>query len=207
MANYRDLSKFISLILRHKPEVIGISLDDHGWANVDELLAGIRRTRLINMEILEEIVRADEKQRYTFNEDHTRIRANQGHSIQVDVELEEEEPPEYLFHGTGRKYVEFIDQIGLIPKSRLYVHLSGDQETAMKVGKRHGGGDCVSGGSRSNGKRRTQILEISKRRVADEACITGISGKTTVRKKTKKMKKHKKDVRKNAVLLFCMLFG
>ena len=91
------------------------------------------------MEILEEIVRADEKQRYTFNEDHTRIRANQGHSIQVDVELEEEEPPEYLFHGTGRKYVEFIDQIGLIPKSRLYVHLSGDQETAMKVGKRHGG--------------------------------------------------------------------
>ena len=70
MANYRDLSKFISLILRHKPEVIGISLDDHGWANVDELLAGIRRTRPIDTEMLEEIVRTDEKQRYTFNEDH-----------------------------------------------------------------------------------------------------------------------------------------
>lgn len=138
MANYRDLSKFISLILRHKPEVIGISLDGHGWANVDELLAGIRRTRPIDMEILEEVVRTDEKQRYTFNGDHTRIRANQGHSIQVDVELEEAEPPEYLFHGTGCKYVESIDQTGLIPKSRLYVHLSGDQETAMKVGKRHG---------------------------------------------------------------------
>ena len=138
MANYRDLSKFISLILRHKPEVIGISLDEHGWANVDELLAGIGRTRPITMEILEEIVRTDEKQRYTFNEDHARIRANQGHSIQVDVELEEKEPPEYLFHGTGRKYVESIDQTGLIPKSRLYVHLSGDQETAIKVGKRHG---------------------------------------------------------------------
>lgn len=138
MANYRDLSKFISLILRHKPEVIGISLDEHGWANVDDLLAGIGRTRLIDMEILEEIVRTDEKQRYTFNEDHTRIRANQGHSIQVDVELEEAEPPEYLFHGTGRKYMESIDQTGLIPKSRLYVHLSGDQETAIKVGKRHG---------------------------------------------------------------------
>ena len=138
MANYRDLSKFISLILRHKPEVIGISLDEHGWANVDELLAGIRRTRPIDTEMLEEIVRTDEKQRYTFNEDHTRIRANQGHSIQVDVELEEAEPPEYLFHGTGRKYVESIDQTGLIPKSRLYVHLSGDQETAVKVGKRHG---------------------------------------------------------------------
>ena len=138
MANYSDLSKFISLILRHKPEVIGISLDDHGWANVDELLAGIRRTRPIDTEMLEEIVRTDEKQRYTFNEDHARIRANQGHSIQVDVELEEKEPPEYLFHGTGRKYVESIDQTGLIPKSRLYVHLSGDQETAIKVGKRHG---------------------------------------------------------------------
>jgi putative RNA 2'-phosphotransferase len=138
LANYRDLSKFISLILRHKPEVIGISLDDHGWANVDELLAGIRRTRPIDTEMLEEIVRTDEKQRYTFNEDHARIRANQGHSIQVDVELEEKEPPEYLFHGTGRKYVESIDQTGLIPKSRLYVHLSGDQETAIKVGKRHG---------------------------------------------------------------------
>ena len=126
------------MILRHKPEVIGISLDDHGWANVDELLAGIRRTRPIDTEMLEEIVRTDEKQRYTFNEDHARIRANQGHSIQVDVELEEKEPPEYLFHGTGRKYVESIDQTGLIPKSRLYVHLSGDQETAIKVGKRHG---------------------------------------------------------------------
>lgn len=138
MERYRDLSKFISLILRHKPETIGISLDEHGWANVDELLAGIGRTRPIDMEILEEIVRTDEKQRYTFNEDHTRIRANQGHSIQVDVELEEVKPPEYLFHGTGRKYVESIEQTGLIPKNRLYVHLSGDQETAIKVGKRHG---------------------------------------------------------------------
>lgn len=111
MANYRDLSKFISLILRHKPETIGISLDEQGWANVDELLAGIGRTRPIDMEILEEIVRTDEKQRYTFNEDHTRIRANQGHSIQVDVELELVKPPEYLFHGTGRKYVESISPL------------------------------------------------------------------------------------------------
>lgn len=138
MAKYKDLSKFISLILRHKPEVIGMSLDEHGWANVDELLAGIGQTRPINMEILEEIVRTDEKQRYMFNEDHTRIRAAQGHSVQVDVELEEAEPPQWLYHGTGRKYVEFIDQTGLIPKNRLYVHLSGDQETAIKVGKRHG---------------------------------------------------------------------
>ena len=182
MANYRGLSKFISLILRHKPEVIGISLDEHGWANVDELLAGIRRTRPINMEILEEIVRTDEKQRYTFNEDHTRIRANQGHSIQVDVELEEAEPPEYLFHGTGRKYVKSIDQTGLIPKSRLYVHLSRDQETATKVGKRHGEPVIYKVAAGAMARDGIKFWEISKRSVADEAHTTGISGKTAVRK-------------------------
>lgn len=137
----RDLnstSKFISLILRHQPGAIGITLDEHGWANVEELIAGIRRTRPFDMELLEEIVRTDKKQRYSFNEDKTLIRANQGHSIPVDVELPVAEPPEYLYHGTGQKYVEFIDRIGLIPKSRLYVHLSGDMETAIKVGSRHG---------------------------------------------------------------------
>lgn len=78
------------------------------------------------------------KQRYSFNEDKTLIRANQGHSIPVDVELPEKEPPGFLWHGTGEKYTESIDEIGLIPKSRLYVHLSGDLETAKIVGKRHG---------------------------------------------------------------------
>ena len=79
----------MSLILRHKPDAIGITLDEHGWANVDELIAGIAKDNEFNMEILEEIVRTDEKQRYSFNEDKTLIRANQGHSIPVDVELEE----------------------------------------------------------------------------------------------------------------------
>lgn len=134
----QDTSKFMSLILRHKPETIGICLDEHGWANVDELIAGIAKTREFNREILEEIVRTDNKQRYSFNEDKTLIRANQGHSIPVDVELEETEPPKYLYHGTGEKYRESIDAIGLIPKSRLYVHLSSDIDTAIKVGKRHG---------------------------------------------------------------------
>ncbi len=87
---------------------------------------------------LEEIVKTDNKQRYSFNEDKTLIRANQGHSVPVDVELPEKEPPEFLWHGTGEKYTESIDKIGLIPKSRLYVHLSGDLETAKIVGKRHG---------------------------------------------------------------------
>lgn len=131
-------SKFISLILRHKPETIGIALDEHGWADVEELIEGIGRTRPFDMEMLEEIVRTDNKQRYSFNEDKTLIRANQGHSIPVDVELPVTAPPEYLYHGTGQKYVESIDQIGLISKSRLYVHLSAEMETAVTVGRRHG---------------------------------------------------------------------
>ena len=90
------------------------------------------------MDILEEIVRDDEKQRYSFNEDKTLIRANQGHSIPVDVELDVVEPPAELWHGTGEKYVASIDEQGLIPKSRLYVHLSKDKDAAVKVGKRHG---------------------------------------------------------------------
>ena len=134
----KETSKFLSLILRHKPETIGICLDEHGWANVDELIAGIAKSHEFNMDILEEIVRTDEKQRYSFNEDKTLIRANQGHSVPVDLEFEAVEPPEELWHGTGEKYVSLIDVQGLFAKSRLYVHLSGDEETAMKVGARHG---------------------------------------------------------------------
>lgn len=134
----KEISKYISLILRHKPEVIGISLDEHGWANVDELINGVSKSQTLDMETLERIVSEDEKQRYSFNEDKTLIRANQGHSISVDVELEEVKPPEILYHGTGKKYVDSIDVQGLIPKSRLYVHLSADEETAINVGSRHG---------------------------------------------------------------------
>ena len=134
----KSTSKYISLILRHKPEVIGISLDEHGWAVVDDLIAGVSKTHHLDMEILERIVSEDEKQRYSFNEDKTLIRANQGHSIPVDVELPEVTPPAVLYHGTGLKYKESIDKQGLIPKSRLYVHLSGDLDTARKVGQRHG---------------------------------------------------------------------
>lgn len=131
-------SRYISLILRHKPETIGITLDEHGWANVDELIAGVSRTHPLTMELLEEIVRTDEKQRYSFNGDKTLIRANQGHSIPVDVELPRLEPPAVLYHGTGQKYVPSIGRQGLLPKSRLYVHLSADEDTAVKVGRRHG---------------------------------------------------------------------
>ena len=134
----KKISKYISLILRHKPEAIGIKLDEHGWANVDELIAGISKIDPIDMGLLEKIVKEDEKNRYSFNADKTLIRANQGHSIAVDVELEEKIPPDILWHGTGEKYRFSIESIGLIPKSRLYVHLSADLETVKKVGVRHG---------------------------------------------------------------------
>lgn len=132
------ISKFISMVLRHKPHVIGLNLDEHGWADVSELMEKMKHKHPITMETLEEIVRTDNKQRYSFNDNHTKIRANQGHSIDVDVELTETVPPEILYHGTGEKSVAHIDREGLKPMNRLYVHLSGDLETAERVGKRHG---------------------------------------------------------------------
>lgn len=140
MSSLTQTSKYISLILRHKPETIGIMLDEHGWADVQELIDGVNSSGnyRLDIDLLKEIVRTDEKQRYSFNEDCTLIRANQGHSIPVNVELQETIPPEILYHGTGEKYVASIEEQGLLPKSRLYVHLSADLETAKIVGQRHG---------------------------------------------------------------------
>lgn len=135
----RSLSVFISLILRHNPGAVNITLDEHGWADVNELLAGINAAgRSIDMETLEEIVRTDQKNRYSFNPDRTLIRANQGHSVAVDVELTETQPPCLLYHGTADRFLPGIMKDGLKPMSRLYVHLSKDTETAVKVGSRHG---------------------------------------------------------------------
>lgn len=138
--NLTKTSRFLSLVLRHKPEVIGIELDKNGWADVQSLINGVNRTGkyFLDMKILDEIVRNDEKGRYSFSTDKKKIRANQGHSIKVDVELKKCKPPEYLYHGTAEKYVETINSEGLKPKRRLYVHLSVDAETAEKVGSRHG---------------------------------------------------------------------
>ena len=139
MKNIETIGKYLSLILRHKPETIGISLDEHGWGDVEEIIEGISRDYPeMKMALLEEIVETNNKKRYSFNEDKTLIRANQGHSIPVDVELEVMVPPDILYHGTGEKYVSSINVQGLIRKSRLYVHLSADLETAKKVGVRHG---------------------------------------------------------------------
>ncbi len=133
------LGRFLSLVLRHNPGAAGITLDEHGWADVNELLAGVNRAgRKIDMDTLERIVRENNKRRYSFNGDHTRIRANQGHSISVDVELKEAEPPRYLYHGTASRFLPAIQREGIRRMSRQYVHLSGEFETAVAVGRRHG---------------------------------------------------------------------
>lgn len=131
-------SKYIAYLLRHHPEAAGLFMDEHGWVGVSDLLEALNRQDFVSPDDLKEIVRTDSKQRYAFSDDGTRIRANQGHSIPVDVELEEKDPPEILYHGTGQKFIESINEQGLIPKSRLYVHLSSDYQTAAAVGSRHG---------------------------------------------------------------------
>ena len=135
---FTGLSRYLSLILRHHPEAAGISLDEHGWADVDQLIQGINKTRTLTKEMLEQIVLLDEKQRYSFSEDQCRIRANQGHSIPVDLQLKEKKPPDILWHGTAVQFADSINRQGLVPMTRLYVHLSADRETALKVGQRHG---------------------------------------------------------------------
>ena len=131
-------SRLISYILRHDPQSAGVTLDAHGWASVSELIDGVNRTRRLTFELLEQIVAQDDKGRYAFNADKTKIRANQGHSIPVDVELTCAAPPAVLYHGSAEKYATAIAVGGLEPKTRLYVHLSADRATAIKVGSRHG---------------------------------------------------------------------
>ena len=132
------LGKLLALVLRHKPEAIGITIDNHGWANVKELISAINKQEKFTMKDLENIVNFDNKQRYSFNSDKSKIRANQGHSINVDVELEEATPPDILYHGTATKSRRSILENGLNPQNRLYVHLSDNELTATIVGKRHG---------------------------------------------------------------------
>ena len=142
--NDKNFSKFLSLILRHKPETVGIKLDENGWANVDELLRGISNSgRLMDFETLERVVRENDKQRFSFNDDKTKIRANQGHSIKVDVELEEKIPPKFLYHGTIERNANSIELQGILKGTRLYVHLSADIQTAQKVAARRKGNPVI----------------------------------------------------------------
>ena len=132
-------SKFLSKILRHKPHTIGLRLDANGWVDVDELLAAAQRAHApLTRELLERVVAENDKQRFAFNADRTKIRANQGHSIRVDLQLPPQTPPDILYHGTAQKFLAAIRTEGLKPRGRNHVHLSSDAMTARKVGARHG---------------------------------------------------------------------
>ena len=133
------LSRTLSLVLRHDPGVIGLKLDEHGWARIDELLDCLnRKGKRIDLGLLEKIVVESDKQRFRISDDGKMIRANQGHSISIELDLEEEEPPEWLYHGTASRFMDAIEREGLQKQSRHHVHLSPDQEIARKVGARHG---------------------------------------------------------------------
>uniref|UniRef100_A0A1I7ZUW7 2'-phosphotransferase n=1 Tax=Steinernema glaseri TaxID=37863 RepID=A0A1I7ZUW7_9BILA len=132
-------SKFLSLVLRHKPEAAGISLDANGWTDVSTLLEALRKkNRPMTRAELDHLVASSEKQRFAFSEDGTRIRANQGHSLRVDLELKPLRPPGLLFHGTVPRFVESIRRDGLQRMRRHHVHLSEDRATAKNVGSRRG---------------------------------------------------------------------
>ena len=127
-------SKFLSMVLRHKPEKANLKLDEAGWANVEELLSNTA----FDMKSLEEVVATNSKKRFEFNSDKTKIRARQGHSFNVKLGYDPKEPPEVLYHGTATRFVDSIMKDGLKPMGRHHVHLSGDTDTASQVGKRHG---------------------------------------------------------------------
>lgn len=135
----KTISKFLSLILRHSPGTIGLKLDYNGWADVEQLLSKSKEhNQPFSKEDLEEIVTTNDKQRFIFNESKTKIRANQGHSIEVELDLQSQVPPELLYHGTVEKFLVIIKTEGLQKMGRQHVHLSKDIETAKKVGSRRG---------------------------------------------------------------------
>jgi putative RNA 2'-phosphotransferase len=133
------LSKFLSLILRHKPQVIGLQLDANGWADVEQLIDLVNQHGIaISHDLLNVIVQNNDKERFAFNADRTKIRAHQGHSLAVDLELVAEVPPTILFHGTATRFLSSIRIRGLLPGSRQHVHLAAQEIDAIRVGQRHG---------------------------------------------------------------------
>ena len=135
----KSTSKFLSLVLRHQPQLIGIELDAQGWVNVDELLKQANaHGNDINLEQLQHIVETNSKKRFAFDETGQKIRASQGHSVEVELGYQPQMPPEILYHGTGEKSVPSIRATGLEKRDRQHVHLSRDMETAIQVGSRHG---------------------------------------------------------------------
>jgi putative RNA 2'-phosphotransferase len=134
-----EISKFLSFVLRHNPQAIGITLDAEGWVVVDELLAAAaRHGHRFTRQLLEDVVATNDKKRFAFSPDGLLIRANQGHSVEVDLGLVPVEPPELLYHGTVERFLDSIREKGLVRGMRHHVHLSADRETAGRVGQRRG---------------------------------------------------------------------
>jgi putative RNA 2'-phosphotransferase len=133
------ISKFLSLVLRHKPDTIGLNLDENGWASVDELIRlSSEHGHPFDRVLLEQVVRDNDKQRFVISPDGLLIRANQGHSVEIDLKLAPIKPPELLYHGTADRFLPSIRMTGLNSGKRQHVHLSPDEPTAIKVGQRHG---------------------------------------------------------------------
>jgi putative RNA 2'-phosphotransferase len=137
---YAEVSKFLSYVLRHRPDAIGIALDREGWADISALIASaVNEGKQLDHELIQSVVTTSDKKRFAISEDGLRIRAVQGHSTQsVEISYVENVPPEFLYHGTATRFLEAIRKDGLLPGSRHYVHLSQDEQTASAVGRRHG---------------------------------------------------------------------
>lgn len=136
--NLQKLSKRVAYILRHRPEEFGITLQQDGWCNVEELLSKLDRENAVDFCVLEHIVNSDSKGRYEFSQDRTKIRALYGHSTQININYQPAKPPQFLYHGTQEGSIDKILQNGILKMSRQYVHLSKDIQTATSVGSRHG---------------------------------------------------------------------
>lgn len=145
MTDLVSMSKFLSLILRHKPETVGLTLDAGGWVSVPRLLdACAQHGHSLSLADLLLIVQTSDKQRFALNEDQTRIRANQGHSIEVELGYQAQTPPAMLYHGTADRFIDSIKTSGLIKGKRHHVHLTTDRDTARTVGSRYGKPTLVS---------------------------------------------------------------
>jgi putative RNA 2'-phosphotransferase len=138
---FKNIGKVLALVLRHKPGVLGLSLDPEGWVEVEPLLAGSQKKGIpLDRETLNRVVETDEKGRYQFNPEGDKIRACQGHSLPVDLGLKPVSPPKYLYHGTSERFLLSTLKRGLVKGNRQYVHLSRDRKTAEMVVKRRGPG-------------------------------------------------------------------
>lgn len=132
-------SKFLSYVLRHQPDAIGLKLDGEGWADVSELIELANSDgHNLTLELVREVVATNNKKRFAFSDDGARIRASQGHSVAIELGLTPTTPPDVLYHGTATRFLDSIKEKGLISGSRRHVHLSAELATAIDVGRRHG---------------------------------------------------------------------